>query len=345
MNETAKGAARRAADDSVHARLEKDLTAVKKDVAHLSQQISEAVNALGAVAQRQARRGLRNGGQSVVSLMTVAPDRVATVENAARDGASPVGETRAGVIHERQVAPPAFGLGPGTRPTAAQERSREMEFLLMRLEGGAIMPDSIFGVLDNGNPGRLPPPLRRPLVGIQHRVGARLQVCRRRKTGDCKGGIFPRRFGCDRRVGPPSSWRAWKEIQAVVTRRPAIAPAPFDTQSPVLFARVECTQCLEKSGWSVTRIWVSSTCEEPLLITNPRGESLDAPIPAARPAIGTLKASVSRLRRARASRPRAAHCGYRRAPARTSRGRHPPKFRDIVAPQRQRTARRPCPSH
>ncbi len=159
MNETAKGAARSAADDSVHARLEKDLTAVKKDVAHLSQQISEAVNALGAVAQRQARRGLRNGGQSVVSLMTVAPDRVATVENAARDGATPVGETRAGVIHERQVAPPAFGLGPGTRPTAAQERSREMEFLLMRLEGGAIMPDSIFGVLDNGNPGRLPPPL------------------------------------------------------------------------------------------------------------------------------------------------------------------------------------------
>lgn len=33
-----------------------------------------------------------------------------------------------------------------------------MEFLLMRLEGGSIMPDSIFGVLDNGNRGRLPPP-------------------------------------------------------------------------------------------------------------------------------------------------------------------------------------------
>ena len=70
MNETAKGAARSAADDSVYARLEKDLTAVKNDVAHLSQQISEAVNALGAVAQRQARRGLRNAGQSVVSLMS-----------------------------------------------------------------------------------------------------------------------------------------------------------------------------------------------------------------------------------------------------------------------------------
>ena len=33
-----------------------------------------------------------------------------------------------------------------------------MEFLLMKLEGDSIMPDSIFGVLDNGNRGRLPPP-------------------------------------------------------------------------------------------------------------------------------------------------------------------------------------------
>ncbi len=57
MNETAKDAAQRSADDKAYARLEKDLTAVKNDIAHLSQQVSEAVNALGAVAQSQARRG------------------------------------------------------------------------------------------------------------------------------------------------------------------------------------------------------------------------------------------------------------------------------------------------
>lgn len=152
MNETAKGAAQSAADDSVYARLEKDLTAVKNDVAHLSRQLSKAVNALGAVAQRQARRGLRNAGQSVVSLIPVAPDRTVTVENVARDAVSPVGETLAGMIQERDVAPPAFGLGPRSRP------SEEVEFLLMRLEGSSIMPDSIFGVLDNGNRGRLPLP-------------------------------------------------------------------------------------------------------------------------------------------------------------------------------------------
>jgi hypothetical protein len=151
LNETVKGP-QSAADDSVDARLEKDLAAVKNDVAYLSQQVSEAVNALGAVAQRQARRGLRNAGQSVVSLLTLAPDRAVTVESAARNAVSPVGETLAGVIFERDVAPPAFGLGPRSRP------SEEVEFLLMRLEGSSIMPDSIFGVLDNGNRGRLPAP-------------------------------------------------------------------------------------------------------------------------------------------------------------------------------------------
>jgi len=55
MDETANATAQSAADDKVYARLEKDLTAVKNDVAHLSQQISEAVNAHGAVAQRQAQ--------------------------------------------------------------------------------------------------------------------------------------------------------------------------------------------------------------------------------------------------------------------------------------------------
>jgi hypothetical protein len=152
MNETAKGAEQSAADDRAYARLENDLGVVKNHVAHLSQQISEAVNALGAVPQRRTRRGLRNAGQSVVSLMTLAPDRAVTVESAARDAVSPVGETLARVIHERDVAPPAFGLGPRSRP------SEEVEFLLMRLEGSSIMPDSIFGVLDNGNRGQLPPP-------------------------------------------------------------------------------------------------------------------------------------------------------------------------------------------
>ena len=113
MNETAKDAAQSAADDKAYARLEKDLTAVKNDIAHLSQQVSEAVNALGAVAQSQARRGLRNARANVDSVMSDASDRAGAVANAAQDAASSVGDTLADVIEERPVATLALALGLG----------------------------------------------------------------------------------------------------------------------------------------------------------------------------------------------------------------------------------------
>ena len=113
MSETAKDAAQSAADDKAYDRLEKDLTAVKNDIAHLSQQISEAVNALGAVAQGQARRGLRNARANVDSVMSDASDRAGTVVTAARDAASSVGDTLADAIQERPVATLAFALGLG----------------------------------------------------------------------------------------------------------------------------------------------------------------------------------------------------------------------------------------
>jgi len=113
MSETAKDAAQSAADDKAYARLEKDLTAVKNDIAHLSQQISEAVNALGAVAQGQARRGLRNARANVDSVMSDASDRAGVIASAAQDAASSVGDTLADVIEERPVATLALALGLG----------------------------------------------------------------------------------------------------------------------------------------------------------------------------------------------------------------------------------------
>jgi ElaB/YqjD/DUF883 family membrane-anchored ribosome-binding protein len=113
MNEKAKDAAQSAADDKAYARLEKDLTAVKNDIAHLSQQISDAVNALGAVAQGQARRGLRNARANVDSVMSDASDRAGEVANAAQDAVSSVRDTLADVIQERPVATLAFAVGLG----------------------------------------------------------------------------------------------------------------------------------------------------------------------------------------------------------------------------------------
>ena len=113
MNETAKNAAQSEADDKAYARLEKDLTAVKNDIADLSQQISDAVTALGVIAQSQARRGLRNARANVDSLMSDASDRAGAVANAAQDAAASVGDTLADVIEERPVATLALALGLG----------------------------------------------------------------------------------------------------------------------------------------------------------------------------------------------------------------------------------------
>ena len=131
MNEKAKDAAQSAADERDYARLEKNLTAVKNDIAHLSQQISEAVNALGAVAQGQARRGLRNARANVDSVMSDASDRAGAVADAAQDAASSVGDTLADMIQERPVAALAFALGlgfligvTGARENGAKETQR-----------------------------------------------------------------------------------------------------------------------------------------------------------------------------------------------------------------------------
>ena len=113
MNETAKNAAQSEADDKAYARLEKDLTAVKNDIADLSQKVSDAVNALGVVAQSQARRGLRNARANVDSLVSDASDRAGAVVNSAQDAASSVGDTLADVIEERPVATLAFAFGLG----------------------------------------------------------------------------------------------------------------------------------------------------------------------------------------------------------------------------------------
>jgi ElaB/YqjD/DUF883 family membrane-anchored ribosome-binding protein len=113
MNETTKDAAQSSADDRAYARLEKDVAAVKNDVSHLSQQISETVNALGAVAQSQARRGLRNARADVNSVMSGASERGQAVANAAHDAASSVGDALADVIQERPAATLALALGLG----------------------------------------------------------------------------------------------------------------------------------------------------------------------------------------------------------------------------------------
>jgi ElaB/YqjD/DUF883 family membrane-anchored ribosome-binding protein len=113
MNDAGRDAARSAAEDKAQADFGKDLTAVKNDIAHLSQQIAEAVNALGAAAQSQTRRGLRRARSNVDSVMSDASDKAGVVASAAQDAAASVGDTLAEVIQERPLATVAMALGIG----------------------------------------------------------------------------------------------------------------------------------------------------------------------------------------------------------------------------------------
>ena len=102
-----------AAEDDAAARLKKDLTAMKNDIARLSQQIADAVNALAAVAQNQGHRGLRQARANVDQAVSSASDRAGAVAGAAQDAASSVGDALAEAIQDRPVAAIALAMGVG----------------------------------------------------------------------------------------------------------------------------------------------------------------------------------------------------------------------------------------
>jgi ElaB/YqjD/DUF883 family membrane-anchored ribosome-binding protein len=113
MNDVAKDAPQGAAQDKATARLEKDLTAVKNDIAHLSQQIADAVNALASVAQNQGRRGLRQARANVDEAVSGASDRAGALAGAAQGTASSLASTVTDAILERPVASVALAMGIG----------------------------------------------------------------------------------------------------------------------------------------------------------------------------------------------------------------------------------------
>ena len=131
MNDAANDAAQGAAEDDAAARLKKDLAAVKSDIAHLSQRIADAVNALAAVAQNQGRRGLRQARANVDQAVSGASDRAGAVAGAAQDTASSVAELaggphrgpagRGGRARARRRLSHGRGLAPLTAPNVRED--------------------------------------------------------------------------------------------------------------------------------------------------------------------------------------------------------------------------------
>ena len=74
-------------------RLEKDVQAVKNDIAALTEQITDALNTFANSAGRQARRGYKQARQNVDSTIDDMSERGSAMMDAARDAYGSLEET------------------------------------------------------------------------------------------------------------------------------------------------------------------------------------------------------------------------------------------------------------
>ena len=101
------------ANDATYQRLEKDVTAVKNDIAALTDQITDVLNDFAGSAGKQARRGYKQARANVDSAMEEASERGSAVMDAAQDAAYSIEETLEDVIAERPLATVGLALALG----------------------------------------------------------------------------------------------------------------------------------------------------------------------------------------------------------------------------------------
>ena len=94
-------------------RLEKDVAAVKNDIAALTEQITDALNSFAGTAQKQARRGYKQARANVDSAVDDLSERSGAMFDAAQDAASTIEETLEDVITQRPLATVGLALGIG----------------------------------------------------------------------------------------------------------------------------------------------------------------------------------------------------------------------------------------
>src|ERR1700720_4221624 len=104
---------RNLADKATYERLEKDVTAVKNDIAALTEQITDALNAFAGEAGKQARRGYKQARANVDSALDAAPARGGAMLDAAQDPAYSIEETLEDAITQRPLATVGIALGLG----------------------------------------------------------------------------------------------------------------------------------------------------------------------------------------------------------------------------------------
>ena len=101
------------ADEATYERLEKDVTAVKNDIAALTDQITDALNTFAGAASKQARRSYKDARAQVDSALDDASDRGSAMLSAAQDVAGTLEETIEDAIVQRPLATVGIALGLG----------------------------------------------------------------------------------------------------------------------------------------------------------------------------------------------------------------------------------------
>ena len=100
-------------DKATSERLQKELTAVKNDIAALTEQITDALNSFAGTASKQARRGYNQARANAEAAVDDMSERGSAMMDAAHDAASSIEETLEDVITQRPLATVGLALGLG----------------------------------------------------------------------------------------------------------------------------------------------------------------------------------------------------------------------------------------
>ncbi|MGJ4993549.1 DUF883 family protein [Bradyrhizobium sp. HKCCYLR20261] len=109
-------------DKANYDRLQKDVHAVKNDIAALTEQITDALNAFAGQAGKQARSGYRQARENVDQTFDDMSERGSAMFGAAQDAANSLEERLEDVIAQRPLATVGLALGLGFLIGAAWRR-------------------------------------------------------------------------------------------------------------------------------------------------------------------------------------------------------------------------------
>ncbi|PSO33379.1 DUF883 domain-containing protein [Bradyrhizobium sp. MOS002] len=100
-------------DKATRERLEKDVAAVKSDIAALTDQITDALNTFANSSSKQARRGYSQARENVDSAIDDMSERGSAMMGAAQEAYGSIEETLEDAITQRPLATVGLALGIG----------------------------------------------------------------------------------------------------------------------------------------------------------------------------------------------------------------------------------------